>query len=95
MPRDLIIDVEVSQNGSVWFSSSAHQLGGLMHYDGHTFYLYSPGNSPINHNLVLGLKITSKGEIVFHSEGTVTEAKVFLTDGKEKWQMLDESMSFY
>lgn len=95
LPRDLIIDVEALQNGSVWFSSSAHQLGGLMHYDGHRFHLYSPENSPINHNLALGLKISSKGEIIFYSEGTVTEAKVFLTDGKEKWQMLDESMSFY
>ncbi|MGC9354851.1 MAG: hypothetical protein ACP5D9_13490 [Mariniphaga sp.] len=95
LPRDLIIDVEVSQNGSVWFSSSAHQLGGLMHYNGHAFHLYSPENSPINHNLVLGLKITSKEEIIFYNEGTVTEAKVFLSDGKEKWEILNESMSFY
>ncbi|NQU53360.1 MAG: hypothetical protein HQ522_12570 [Bacteroidetes bacterium] len=62
--RDLIFDVQTSPDGSVWFSSSAHQLGGLMHYDG-DFELFTPDNSIINHNLILGLKINAKGEVFF------------------------------
>lgn len=94
LPRDLILDVETSPDGSVWFSSSAHQLGGLMHYDGQ-FELFTPENSPINQNLILGVKINAEGEVYFFSEGTVTEAKVFLTDGKNKWSKLGGEVVFY
>ena len=94
LPRDLIFDVETSPDGSVWFSSSAHQLGGLMHYDG-DFELFTPDNSIINHNLILGLKINAKGEVYFFSGGTVTEAKVFKTDGKNKWSKLGGEVVFY
>ncbi len=94
LPRDLIFDVETSPDGSVWFSSSAHQLGGLMHYDG-DFELFTPDNSIINHNLILGLKINTEGEVYFFSEGTITEAKVFKTDGQNKWSKLGGDVIFY
>jgi len=94
LPRDYIIDVECSPDGSVWFGSSAHQLGGLMHYDGE-FKLFTPENSILNQNLILGLKINSDGELFCFSEGTVTECKVFRRDKRKSWQMLDEEMMFY
>lgn len=95
LPRDFVFDVETAPDGSVWFSCSAHDLGGLMRYDGKNFTLFTPDNSPMNQNLVLGLKINAKGEVYFFSEGTVTEAKVFLTDGKNKWSKLGEEVVFY
>jgi hypothetical protein len=94
LPRDYIIDVECSPDGSVWFGSSAHQLGGLMHYDGH-FELFTPENSILNQNLILGLKVNAAGELFCFSEGTVTECKVFKKDKRNRWQMLDEEMMFY
>jgi hypothetical protein len=94
LPRNLILDVETSPDGSVWFSSSAHQLGGLIQYDG-DFKLFTPDNSPINQNLILGLKINAEGEVYFFSEGTVTEAKVFKTDGKTEWTKLGGDVVFY
>ncbi len=38
-PRDLISEVLVDNNNIVWFSSAAHQLGGLIRYDGKTFQI--------------------------------------------------------
>ncbi len=95
LPRDLIIDVEAAPDGSVWFSSSAHRLGGLMHFDGQNFDLYTPENSILNQNLILGLKIDNKGNVFCHSEGTVTQAKVFRIGNNNKWNKLGGEIVFY
>lgn len=95
LPRDLVFDVEAGPDGLIWFSSSAHNLGGLMRYDGQHFKLFTPDNSPMNQNLVFGLKINSKGDVYFTSEGTVTEAKVFKTNGRGEWEKLGSEVIFY
>ena len=95
LPRDLIIAVEAAPDGSVWFSSSAHMLGGLMHFDGKTFELFTPENSPINQNLIIDLKVDKNGNVFFSSEGTVTQAKVFMIDSRRNWKVLGGDVIFY
>ncbi len=95
LPRDLIIAVEAAPDGSVWFSSSAHQLGGLMHFDGKKFELFTPENSILNQNLVIDLKVDKNGNVFLSSEGTVTEAKVFMIDRNQNWKVLGGDVIFY
>jgi ligand-binding sensor domain-containing protein len=95
LPRDLIITVEAAPDKTVWFSCSAHQLGGLMHFDGKKFELFTPENSILNQNLILDLKIDRDGNIFVTSEGTVKQAKVFKIDNKGIWKMLDDEVEFY
>jgi hypothetical protein len=95
LPRDLIIAVEAAPDGSVWFSSSAHKLGGLMHYDGKDFELFTPENSILNQNLIIDLKIDRQGNVFFTSEGTVTEAKVFMIDKRKRMTALGGDTKFY
>jgi ligand-binding sensor domain-containing protein len=95
LPRDLIIAVEAAPDGSVWFSSSAHQLGGLMHFDGKKFELFTPENSLLNQNVIIDLKVDKNGNIFFSSEGTVTQAKVFMIDSHRNWKVLGGDVIFY
>ena len=95
LPRDLIIAVEAAPDGSVWFSSSAHKLGGLMHFDGEDFDLFTPENSILNQNLIIDLKIDRLGNVFFTSEGTVTEAKVFMIDQRRRMTALGGDTKFY
>ncbi len=95
LPRDLILAVETVPDGSVWFSSSAHRLGGLMHFDGKKFELFTPENSPLNQNLVPDLKADKKGNIFLTSEGTVTQSKVFMIDKHKNWKALGSDTEFY
>ena len=95
LPRDLILAVEAAPDGSVWFSSSAHMFGGLMHFDGKKFELFTPENSPINQNLILDLKADINGNIFFSTEGTVTETKVFMIDQHKNITALGGDASFY
>ncbi len=95
LPRDLILAVEAAPDGTVWFSSSAHMLGGLMHFDGKKFDLFTPENSPLNQNLIVDLKVDKIGNIFFTSEGTVTQAKVFVIDSDRKWSVLGGDVIFY
>ncbi|HAQ19875.1 MAG TPA: hypothetical protein DCR40_11675 [Prolixibacteraceae bacterium] len=95
LPRDLIIAVEAAPDGSVWFSSSAHQLGGLMHFDGKDFELFTPENSILNQNLIIDLKIDRLGNVFFTSEGTVTQAKVFMIDNRRRMTALGGETMFY
>jgi ligand-binding sensor domain-containing protein len=95
LPRDLIIAVEAAPDGSVWFSSSAHMLGGLMHFDGKNFKLFTPENSILNQNLIVDLKIDRIGNVFFASEGTVTESKVFMIDKRREMTALGDETQFY
>lgn len=95
LPRDLILAVEAATDGSVWFSSSAHQLGGLMHFDGKKFELFTPENSPINQNLIIDLKVDKTGNVFFSTEGTVTQAKVFMIDKRKGITALGGDTQFY
>lgn len=95
LPRDLIIAVEAAPDGSVWFSSSAHLLGGLVHYNGKDFQLYTPGNSILNQNVVIDLKIDRNGTLFFSTEGTVTQSKVFVIDNRGHLSTLGGDAKFY
>jgi len=95
LPRDLILAVETTPDGSVWFSSSAHRLGGLMHFDGKKFELFTPENSPLNQNLILDLKADKNGNIFLTSAGTVTQAKVFMIDNRKNWKVPGGETEFY
>lgn len=95
LPRDYIIAVEAAPDGSVWFSSSAHQLGGLMHFDGKKFELFTPENSPLNKNLIIKLKVDHSGNVFCATSGTVTETKVFMIDNHKNITALGGDPSFY
>ena len=94
LPRDLINDVEAAPDGTVWFSCSAHMLGGLMHYDGKKFDLFTPENSILNKNMITDIKIDKRGNVFISTGGTVTEAKVFQIDIRNRWATLSGE-SFY
>ena len=94
LPRDVILAVEAAPDGTVWFSCSAHMLGGLMHYDGKKFDLFTPENSILNQNLVLDLKVDKLGNVFLSSEGTVGESKIFMIDNRGRWISLNDS-GFY
>jgi ligand-binding sensor domain-containing protein len=49
IPRDYMTNVEVGLDGRVWFSSGAHDYGGLVVYDGNNFNLFTPEKSMLNH----------------------------------------------
>jgi ligand-binding sensor domain-containing protein len=57
LPRNLISRVECDCNGNVWFSSSAHQLGGLIKYNGSRFQKYLPEDSHLPDNLIHEIEI--------------------------------------
>jgi ligand-binding sensor domain-containing protein len=94
LPRDLINDVEAAPDGTVWFSCSAHMLGGLMHFDGKKFDLFTPENSILNKNMITDVKIDKSGNVFISTGGTVTEAKVFQIDIRNRWTTLSGE-SFY
>jgi len=88
LPRDLIIAVEAAPDGSVWFSSSAHMLGGLMHFDGKKFELLTPENSEINQNLIIDLKVDKNGNVFFSTQ-------VFVIDKHKNINALAGDVIFY
>lgn len=94
LPRDVIIAVEAAPDGTVWFSCSAHMLGGLMHFDGKTFDLFTPENSILNKNLITDIRIDNKGNVFVSTGGTVTEVNVYKIDSRNRWTALSGE-SFY
>lgn len=75
LPRDMVFHVACDINGKVWFSSSAHLLGGAGCYDGGTFTFYTPDNSPLPDNLIKS--IVCRGEKTWIATGGyVTQQKV-------------------
>ena len=90
LPRNLISNVECDNTGNVWFSSSAHQLGGLIKYSGRSFTKFLPENSQLPDNLIHQIKHRN-GKIFIVSGnankgGTIT----FEIDGGN-WNELFES----
>jgi ligand-binding sensor domain-containing protein len=86
LPRDLVSDLVCDCNGTVWFSSSAHLLGGLGRYMNGGFKFYAPGNSSLPDNLIKS--IACVGDRIFVATGgTVTQQKVVEIDGN-KWKLL-------
>jgi hypothetical protein len=51
LPRDYISHVEVGLDGRIRFSGCAHDLGGLVVYDGKKFEIFTPDNSVLNQNV--------------------------------------------
>lgn len=95
LPRDYVHEVEVAPNRKVWFSSSAHNLGGLMCYDNGTFSLYTPENSILNQHVIQNLKVDTDSRVYFASMGTVGSAAVFRIDNQNNWKQLGGESSFY
>ena len=95
LPRDYVHEVEVAPNRKVWFSSSAHNLGGLMCYDHGTFSLFTPENSIMNQHVIQNLKVDRDNQVFFASMGTVGSAAVFRIDNQNNWKQLNEEGGFY
>jgi ligand-binding sensor domain-containing protein len=95
LPRDYVNEVEVAPNGKVWFSSSAHNLGGLMCYDSGTFSLFTPENSILNRHVIQNLKVDRDSRVYFATLGTVGSAAVFRIDNQNNWKQLGGDASFY
>ena len=95
LPRDSIWNVEVGLDGRVWFSSGAHDRGGLLVYDGRKFKLFTPDNSILNQHVIGHIGIDHNGSIYVSSTGKVGRTNVYrITD--DLWECLgDENGTFY
>ena len=95
LPRDSIWNVEVGLDGRVWFSSGAHDRGGLLVYDGEKFDLFTPDNSILNQHVIGDIGIDHNGSIYVSSAGKVGRTNVYrITD--DLWECLgDENGTFY
>lgn len=95
LPRDYVSNVEVSPEGVVWFSSCAHQLGGLGIYDGRRFTFLTPENSPLNQNIITDIEISPDGDVYIATDGTVGKTNIYrISNGS--WECLgDEEGTFY
>jgi ligand-binding sensor domain-containing protein len=94
LPRDNIRDVEIAPNGNVWFSSCAHQIGGLGVFDGNEFSFFTPENSPLNQNVIWNISIDRDGVVYIATSGTVGRSVIFRIKDK-KWECLGEEGMFY
>jgi ligand-binding sensor domain-containing protein len=95
LPRDYIRNVEVGSDGRIWFSSCAHDLGGLVVYDGKKFKLFTPDNSPMNQNVVHDIEIDRYGSVYIVSSGKVGRTNVYRISDNS-WHCLgDEDGTFY
>jgi hypothetical protein len=95
LPRDYVMHVEIAPDGKVWFTSCAHQLGGLGIYDGEKFEFLTPENSPLNQNFIVDIKFDSQGTAYIASSGTVGRTNIYRIRDKS-WECLgDEKGTFY
>lgn len=94
LPRDYIRNVEIAPDGSVWFSSCAHLLGGLGVYDGDRFHIFTPDNSPLNQNGVWSITIDRNGVVYVATTGTVGRSVIYRIKDKT-WECLGEEGLFY
>jgi hypothetical protein len=86
LPRNLIHYLVCDEDGAVWFSSSAHLLGGLCCYKNGKIEIFTPENSELPDNLVKS--IVCKGGMVYVATGgTVGQQKVVEIDGN-RWKLL-------
>lgn len=95
LPRDYINNVEVGLDGRVWFSSAAHDLGGLVVYDGKKFTLFTPDNSILNQHVIDDIGIDHNGSLYVVTMGTVTKANIYRISGNS-WECLGNNTgTFY
>ena len=86
-PRDYVWSVAIGQNGKIWFSSSAHKVGGLGIYDGKRFEFMTPENSPLNQNLIEDIEADNEGRIYVATIGTVGRTNIYRISGNS-WDCL-------
>jgi len=90
LPRDSIWNVEVGLDGRVWFSSGAHDRGGLVVYDGKKFDLFTPDNSILDRHVIYDIGIDHNGSIY-----VVTSSKVYRISN-DSWECLSsDDVTFY
>jgi ligand-binding sensor domain-containing protein len=87
LPRDYINNVEVGLDGRVWFSSAAHDLGGLVVYNGKKFTLFTPDNSILNQHVIGDIGIDHNGSLYVVTSGTVTKTNIYRISGND-WECL-------
>ncbi|MCK4346127.1 MAG: hypothetical protein KAX05_12655 [Bacteroidales bacterium] len=95
LPRDYIGNVEVGLDGRVWFSSGAHDYGGLVVYDGKKFYLFTPDNSMLNQHVIADIGIDHDGSIYIITTGKVGKTNVYRISDNS-WECLgNDDGNFY
>ncbi len=95
LPRNYVRYVEVGRNGTIWFSSSAHQIGGLGTFDGKKFEFMTPENSPLNQNMIEGIETDREGNLYVATTGTVGKTNIYRIT-ENSWDCLgDEEGTFY
>jgi len=95
LPRDYITNVEVGLDGRVWFSSAAHDYGGLVVYDGNKFDLFTPDNSILNQHVIDDIDIDHFGAIYVMTLSTVNKTNIYRISG-DSWECLgNENGTFY
>lgn len=95
LPRDYISNVEAGLDGRIWFSSCAHDLGGLIVYDGKTFTLHTPENSILNQNVIDDIGIDHNGSLYVITTGKVSKTNIYRISGN-KWVCLgNDNGTFY
>lgn len=95
LPRDYITNVEVGLDGRVWFSSGAHDYGGLVVYNGKKFDLFTPDNSILNQHVIGDMAIDHYGSIYVMTLSKVTRSNIYRISGNS-WNCLGNySGTFY
>ena len=88
-------NVEVGLDGRVWFSSGAHDYGGLVVYDGKKFDLFTPDNSKLNQHVIDDIGIDHNGNIYVMTLSTVNKTNIYRISDKS-WECLgNENGTFY
>lgn len=95
IPRDYIANVEVGLDGRVWFSSSAHDYGGLVVYDSKKFNLFTPDNSMLNQQVIDDIGIDHNGAIYVMTSSKVNKTNIYRVSN-DSWKCLgNEYGTFY
>lgn len=95
LPRDNIWNVEVGLDGRVWFSSGAHDYGGLLVYDGKKFDLFTHDNSLLNQHVIGDIGLDHSGAVYVMTLSTVNKTNIYRITGNS-WECLGkESGTFY
>jgi ligand-binding sensor domain-containing protein len=87
IPRDYINNVEAGLDGRVWFSSAAHDYGGLVVYDGKKFTLFTPDNSILNQHVIYDIGIDHSGSIYVITETTVNKSNIYRIN-ENSWEYI-------
>jgi ligand-binding sensor domain-containing protein len=95
LPRDYISNVEAGLDGRIWFSSCAHDLGGLIVYDGKSFTPHTPDNSILNQNVIDDIGIDHNGSLYVITSGKVGKTNIYRISDNS-WECLgNETGTFY